>query len=376
MGILGYIQNSSIGIILIVIMLFYAFGQNGRRQAQDSLFVSLLFSALVLLVLELLINVFLGSDFAGSRAFLTSIILLFYLLVPLPGALYFLYIDQLHKHWQRVPRQMGILVFIPSFLNAIFVLLSLYNGMIFTLVASNRYQRGRFFFLVFLISSLYMIGSYVHLIRRKRKHPAKSFSMVVAYPFPVIIAGVLQIHFEEMKVLGVSLAITLLMIFLHNQNTHANRDYLTSLYNRSLGSQYLQYLFQHKSKEKLIGGILIDFNGFKLLNDTYGHDMGDQSLRLFSKVLHESFSRDWLICRFGGDEFLIFSKLSSKQELDMAIQELQKNLSVFNDKEVLPTPLSISMGSAIVKAKDYDDSQAFISLLDERMYLDKKKYRS
>lgn len=142
-------------------MLFYAFGQNGRRQAQDSLFVSLLFSALVLLVLELLINVFLGSDFAGSRAFLTSIILLFYLLVPLPGALYFLYIDQLHKHWQRVPRQMGILVFIPSFLNAIFVLLSLYNGMIFTLVASNRYQRGRFFFLVFLISSLYMIGSYV-----------------------------------------------------------------------------------------------------------------------------------------------------------------------------------------------------------------------
>ena len=357
-------------------MLYYVLGQSGRRQAQDSLFVSLLFSSLSLLILEMLISIFSGRVFTGSRVFLTCIVSMFYLLVPLPGALYFLYIDQLYKHWQIVPHKMGLLILIPSLVNAVFTVISLFNGIIFSIDATNTYQRGKFFFLVFLCSAFYVLGSHVHLVRRRKKSTSKDLSFVISYPFPVVIAAFLQMHLEGVQVLGISLAITLLIKFLHIQDSHANKDYLTSLYNRSLGVQYLQYLFQHKRKGKRIGGILMDINGFKAINDTYGHDMGDKTLRLFANVLKGSFSHNWLICRYGGDEFLVFCELGSRHELEETVLELRKNLGFFNIKGSIPIPLSISIGSAVVEDCETISPEAFIRLLDERMYNEKAEYHT
>lgn len=260
---LYYVQNSCTGIILITIMLFYVLGQGGKRQAQDSLFVYLLFAIGIIITLELCIDIFTGRTFAFSQSLLTLSAFLFYLLNPLPGVFYFLYVDQLHKHWEKIPKKMGMLVLVPMAINIIFVVLSLSNGMIFSIDARNTYRRGDYFFLVTLCGLIYVFASYVHMLRfrsRYKGHNLRHFPRFLIYPIPVVAASILQVHIEGMEIIGVSLAITMLMIFLHTQNTHANRDYLTSLYNRSLGEQYLQYLYQHRQVGSLVGGIMMDIN--------------------------------------------------------------------------------------------------------------------
>ncbi|HKL59210.1 MAG TPA: diguanylate cyclase [Sphaerochaeta sp.] len=358
-------------------MLYYVLGQGGKRQAQDSLFVYLLFAVLLIIALELCIDIFTGRTFVFARTILTLSALLFYLLNPLPGVFYFLYIDQLHNHWEKIPKKMGALVLIPMAINAIFVLLSLFNGMIFTIDATNTYGRGEYFFLVTICGLVYVFGSYVHMFRyrlRSKETSPQKFPFVLIFPFPVVAASILQVHFEGMEIIGVSMAITLLLIFLHIQNTHANKDYLTSLYNRSLGEQYLQYLFQHKGEGRLVGGILMDINDFKAINDTYGHDMGDKALMLFADVLRESFSRSWLICRYGGDEFLVFSEMESSKILQEAMHKFTTDLAFFNISEEFPIPLAISVGWDVVDDSSTDDWTSFLKGLDEKMYLDKEKF--
>ena len=374
MPLLYYVQNASIALVIVAIMLLYVLGQGGRQQAQDSLFIYLLFSVMIIVLLELCIDIFSGTRFTGSHTVLTLSAFSFYLLNPLPGVFYFLYIDQLHNGWEKIPKKMGVLIFIPMMINAVFVCMSLFNGMIFTIDATNTYGRGEYFFLVSICGLVYVLGSQVHIVRAKR-NSNHTFPRVMIYPYPVVIASILQVHFEGMEIIGVSMILTMLMIFLHIQNTHANKDYLTSLYNRSLGVQYLQYLFQHKQKGKRIGGILMDINDFKAINDTYGHDMGDKSLRVFAKILKESFSHNWLICRYGGDEFLVFCELGSRHELEEAVLELRKNLGFINIKNSLPFPLTVSIGFAIVEDST-TSTEAFIKSLDDGMYADKAKYRS
>lgn len=93
LGHLYYVQNSIISHILVIIMLYYVFGQGGKRQAQDSLFVMLLFSALALLSLDLCLNLLSGRVYPGSQIVLSLVAFLFYFLTPLPGYFYFLYVD-------------------------------------------------------------------------------------------------------------------------------------------------------------------------------------------------------------------------------------------------------------------------------------------
>ncbi len=372
MPLLYSVQNSCIAIILILVILNYVLGQKGRRQAQDSLFVSLIVTSLVLLILEMLISVFSGRYFSGSRTFLMALILGFYLLIPLPGALYFLYIDQMHNHWQKTPRRMGRSTFIPILVNAVCVLINLSNGMMFAIDATNTYHRGPYYFIAGICSLVYVLGAQTHLVLQRGVIKKENIASILAFPYPVLIGAGLQMYLPGIQIFGISLALTILLSFLQIQNIHANKDYLTSLYNRSLGQQYLQYLYQHKRKGRLICGILMDIDGFKAINDTYGHDLGDSALRLLANVMRESFGREWLICRYGGDEFFLFRKMDDPDLLEDAIVRFKKKLDQFNTSGKLPFVLSVSMGRGLDEPGSGCDVACFLKLLDEHMYLLKK----
>lgn len=356
-------------------MLYYVFGQGGKRQAQDSLFVMLLVCALALLSLDFFLIVLSGRVYPASQVVLSLIAFLFYLLTPLPGYFYFLYVDQLDKRWEKIPHKIGLLGAIPLLLNAVIAVYSLFNGMVFSIDASSTYTRGRYFFLIIAINLLYFIGGQVQSLRHLWIKRTKESFYILIFPSPVIVAAFIQVYVEGTEVMLQAFAITLLMGFLHVQNTHANRDFLTSLYNRSICEEYLNHLFQHKDKGKLIGGMLMDIDGFKGVNDEYGHDLGDRCLRLFSQVLKESFPRHWLICRYGGDEFLLFRQLDSIEEMEDALSQFKRNLDAFNREENLPFTLRVSIGKCVDDEIASGDSVSFFKLLDERMYQSKKQSR-
>lgn len=376
---LYYVQNTCLGITLILIILFYVLGQGGKRQAMDSLFLYLVFSVLGILITELGMHTFDGRISSYSRFISTFVASLFYLLAPLPGLFYFLYVDQLHHRWHKIPKHLRTWVIVPMSLYWIFVFMSLSNGYIFYIDGTNTYRRGKWFFVAVLSGLFYVCVSYLQMTvyarRSKLEKSMKSSLVPLVYfiPLPACIALVLHLSIQGMEVIGVAMAITMLLIFLQIQNIHANKDYLTSLYNRSLGEQYLQHLFMHKHKGMHVGGMLVDINGFKAINDTFGHDLGDMALQMMARVLKDSFSRDWIICRYGGDEFLIFRELESGRILEESVGNLQRNLAAFNSREDLPVPLTISIGFDSTEDTLLKDWAAFIKRLDERMYAQKSR---
>ncbi|MFA6646740.1 MAG: diguanylate cyclase [Sphaerochaetaceae bacterium] len=376
MPLLYYVQNSVTGMILIAIILFYVLGQGGRRQAQDSLFVALLVSTFMVIVFELSVDVFSGRTFPGSRGLLTFFTYMFYLVNPFPSIFYLLYLDQLRRRWVKIPRKIGAIAFTPAILGFILSTISLFNGMIYTIDANNVYHRGHFFYLITICDLLCFALGIIYLIHYRESFKKKDFSLFLFFPIPVLVAILLQVPFYGIEVVGLSLAVTMLIVYLQMQSSQAYKDYLTLLYNRGVSEKYLHHLLLHKRKKKIIGGIMMDINNFKHANDMYGHDLGDRSLRYFSRILTESFRNNWFIGRYGGDEFILFKEVDSIEDIKKDLASFNEHLADFNAEGDLPFPLSISIGYAVLTPSKDMDANAFIRLLDKLMYANKREYHT
>ncbi len=88
----------------------------------------------------------------------------------------------------------------------------------------------------------------------------------------------------------------------HNLELESMTDYLTQLPNRRMLQSYLSNLM---SKHKRFALIITDVDGFKDINDQYGHDIGDLVLKEYARVLNQHKRQQDFIARYGGDEFII-----------------------------------------------------------------------
>ena len=156
---------------------------------------------------------------------------------------------------------------------------------------------------------------------------------------------------------------------LENLSTH---DSLTLLYNRS------EYLCTIKKKIKsaqryktYFGLILVDIDFFKLVNDNYGHDVGDEILKKFAMVLQESVREDDFVARWGGEEFVIIANTTSQEGVVRLVEKLQKRISEIS---FLPVPkITASFGLTIYR--DEDDYMELFKRVDNALYMAKHNGR-
>jgi diguanylate cyclase (GGDEF)-like protein len=103
----------------------------------------------------------------------------------------------------------------------------------------------------------------------------------------------------------------------------AATDPLTGLLNRRSFENRVQELLRRRTSFSLAMG---DLDRFKLLNDTHGHDAGDRALRLFSRLLRETVRSDDLVCRYGGEEFVVAFPGESIDVAARVLARVQENL--------------------------------------------------
>lgn len=151
--------------------------------------------------------------------------------------------------------------------------------------------------------------------------------------------------------------------------THkATFDPLTGLYNRAAFADRINKLIKKKTKFQLL---LIDLCKFKEVNDTYGHDAGDEVLRVVGKRIVESVGANDMVIRLGGDEFVILLPYANVFSHETVIQQMIEKI-----KEPIDiNGQSLSIGLSIGKV-DYPESgndvKTLMTKADCAMYNAKK----
>jgi len=152
----------------------------------------------------------------------------------------------------------------------------------------------------------------------------------------------------------------------------ANYDKLTDLPNRRLLFDKLELAIEnYKISGNKYALVFIDLDGFKLINDSYGHDIGDLLLVKISNIFITSFRKQDIVARVGGDEFVIvFSDIQHELELDNIIQRMKemfvKPIVIMNNI----CPIGISLGISKCP-EDGITTDELMKIADERMYKDK-----
>lgn len=152
-------------------------------------------------------------------------------------------------------------------------------------------------------------------------------------------------------------------------------DELTGLYNRRgfflLVEQELK-LTEHRDLPFSL--FFMDIDNLKEINDSLGHDMGDQVIIDMTQHLNGCFRKADILARLGGDEFTCFA-LASKGEAKLVVERLEVAIAAFNRLEKRPYKLSVSVGH--VSYDDYQDLSLrhLIKQADEKMYEQKASKR-
>ena len=153
----------------------------------------------------------------------------------------------------------------------------------------------------------------------------------------------------------------------------ATTDYLTGLPNaRSLFLQLDRELARCKRDNTSLTVMVSDMDGFKQINDRFGHLEGNRVLRLFAQALKDSCREYDYVARMGGDEFVVIAPgLTSEAAAKKA--EQMRALARHAGSEVCGEDiLSLSVGRAVFPA-DGKDAEQLLAEADRRMYLEKQK---
>ncbi|MGM0500279.1 MAG: diguanylate cyclase domain-containing protein [Bacillota bacterium] len=145
-------------------------------------------------------------------------------------------------------------------------------------------------------------------------------------------------------------------------------DYMTGLYNRRHFENELKRL--ESSRKYPITIVIVDLDRLKVINDNYGHKMGDKYIINAAEILKSTARSEDIIARIGGDEFAIILPSTTHKEADKFCQRIQKNIYKFNKDENLVKPLSISMGFEVMEDSTQSLSEVF-NKADQKMYRNK-----
>lgn len=160
--------------------------------------------------------------------------------------------------------------------------------------------------------------------------------------------------------------------------TQASIDFLTGLYNRRFFDRELELAVERAKRERLVFSlILMDIDHFKIINDRYGHVMGDEVLKRLGALIKNTFRKIDIPARYGGEEFAIILPGTGFEGALSAARRFQKRLSQeeFGPSEN-PFKVTVSMGVGTYRPLSKLSAQEFLKEVDYFLYRAKEAGRN
>lgn len=153
-------------------------------------------------------------------------------------------------------------------------------------------------------------------------------------------------------------------------------DTLTGLYNRGMGLTFLENEIKSIRRNSGVFSICyIDVNELKYVNDNFGHSEGDELLVIVSKFIKNFTRENDILCRLGGDEFIILFPNSVKESAEETMERILFNIDIENEKRLRPYDISFSYGIIQIDGDNDKSIDDIIQIADAKMYEYKKRYK-
>ncbi|WP_035587596.1 diguanylate cyclase [Hippea jasoniae] len=156
----------------------------------------------------------------------------------------------------------------------------------------------------------------------------------------------------------------------------SERDYLTKLYNRRYAFTFLQQLINlSKRNNQPLSFVILDIDKFKKINDTYGHNVGDEALKHIANLIQSTIRKSDIAGRWGGEEFCIILPETQLNEACMVAEKVRKAITT-TPLEIGATTITINISAGVSTLKENEDANSLIKRADDALYEAKEKGRN
>ena len=371
-----HIELDALCLLILAVIALQSL-RNVNQQMKRLLFRNVVYGVSITLTLDILWLLVEGNLFPGAILINRIVNALFLAAGVVIGCMWYLYV--LETLGYKITRSLQALVMLPGAVFAVLNLISIRTGWIFTVSPENIYARGPLFWLqtvgaygMLLISLLHII---VRLLNGDDRVPRRTVRKLLMFYIVPVIGALASIPYTGMPGAWTCAAISIVLIYIDDQDNEILRDGLTGLNNRkTLEMSFADYARQ-ASAERALYLFMIDLNNFKQINDTLGHPVGDEALVAAAGILTRTMAGSkGIIARYGGDEFLIMTFFSGEQGAESFRQQIRSDFATYNYEHRLPYQLSASIG--YVKYEEGQKLDALIKRADEALYADKRRIKA
>lgn len=153
-------------------------------------------------------------------------------------------------------------------------------------------------------------------------------------------------------------------------------DPLTGIYNRNGLVEFIKKeLGRVRRADSQVGILLMDLDNFKKVNDRFGHLTGDQVLKSFAAILKTTVRESDVICRFGGDEFVVLIK-GDREVLDLVRWRIREAFQSWQETDEMACKIGLSIGSSLWESDDKVNIEQMLEEADLNMYNEKMKKKT
>ena len=360
--------------LLVLCMIVWQSMRNVNQQMRIIRFRNVVYGIMAVLFLDIVWVLIDGAKFPGCIAVNYILNALFLGAGVLLGCMWYLYVlDALGYH---VPKKRAWIVLSPGLLFMVLNVASIWTGWMFHISEENTYVRGPLFWLQETGVIGMLLVSFFHIlycsIWKKHEIARTEIRKLLGFYIIPVVGTLVSMPFSGMPGTWTCASVSIILIYMDAMDREVMRDSLTGLNNRkAMANAFSEYAKIANADNRLFL-FMMDLDGFKGINDRYGHPMGDQALIVTAKLLLRNVDgMRSIVVRYGGDEFLVMGFPNNDPWAYKARAE-----ALFRENSLsseLPFQIRISIGYT-----EYHEGQTLdelITVADQYLYRRKKQSR-
>ncbi|MFT4144148.1 MAG: diguanylate cyclase [Mobilitalea sp.] len=365
------IDSSVLSLIILFFIYYNARNKLDRVFISHRIFLGLVLTNIILIFSDVGAWVFDGLPGMHYLLLNKFFNLMLFVIEPVAGTLWVLYVSYQIKQNERQLRLFKYMLPILFAFNGVISLASLHTGWFFYVDSNNIYSRGNLYLIHILYCYILLIYSMYYVFKNRKRIEKRYYLSMLVFILPITVGATLQILFYGWALAWSGMMVSLLIIYFNIQDSSLNTDYLTGVYNRRQLDKYLEVKIKNSTEYSTFSAMLIDLDGFKKINDTFGHNIGDEAIKDAAYIIKKSLKRDDFVARYGGDEFFAILDSSDKTVLEIAVERMKRNVDRFNEESQKEYKLSFTIGYAVYDYKVRMKADDFSKYIDSLMYSNK-----